>query len=226
MSLKLGILYAARYKHNEYQMGRYKKPDLEKFKETKNPFTNNWTYNVRKVNHKPPYEIIGRTHDGHPIINVLEAPVEEQFKEQEAAARIYTSEEFRKAKAKLTPRALHLFMWMIDTIDSGSDLVIVNVNRYVAESEGIEYNPASNKKPSSGKYNTYKLSWEELVHKGMITTTTQQNVFWINPAFFFKGNRIKKYPNNKNIYYSKSELEQQGDDAFWARQNLGNGKTI
>lgn len=40
---------------------------------------------------------------------------------------------------------------------------------------------------------TYKKCLQELVSKVFITPTLCEDVFWINPVFFFNGSRIEKY---------------------------------
>jgi hypothetical protein len=44
--------------------------------------------------------------------------------------------------------------------------------------------------------NTYKDAIKELIKYGFVNSTTVQDVYWINPEFFFKGDRLKKYSSN------------------------------
>jgi hypothetical protein len=42
----------------------------------------------------------------------------------------------------------------------------------------------------------YKKALEELVRYALLAQTVIQGVYWFNPDFFFRGDRLKKYPKN------------------------------
>jgi len=46
---------------------------------------------------------------------------------------------------------------------------------------------------------TFRTALNELIRYGMLSPTVKQEVYWINPDFFFQGNRVKKYPNHRKI---------------------------
>ncbi len=47
--------------------------------------------------------------------------------------------------------------------------------------------------------NTYKAGIDELVRYGFVVNTVLKSVYWINPAVFFCGNRLNKYPTKKDV---------------------------
>lgn len=136
----------------------------------------------------------------NPFINSLVIPViEKHFKEQykksddvlvpviqeveyTEIAKLYCSAERRKITNNLSLRAKELFLWIMYEIDHGKDFLWVNKKRYMEEVEITAID-------------TYKNAMKELIRYGFLGLTVIQDVFWINPDLFFKGNRITKYPN-------------------------------
>lgn len=107
---------------------------------------------------------------------------------------VYTSMNHRLLIAGLTSPAQRLFLWLMQEIKPGKDYVIVNVERYMTEN-------------SIKSINTYSTGRKELQVNGVICSATVPTVFWINPAIFFNGSRIKAFPNNINTEYDYSEAQ-------------------
>ena len=79
----------------------------------------------------------------------------------------------------LSSRARDLFLWITYELDSGKDFLWINKVRYMKE--------------CTVSLNTYKESILDLTTAGVITPTVYHDTYWINPLFFFNGDRIKKY---------------------------------
>jgi len=106
--------------------------------------------------------------------------------EKEEKASIYTKSGLRLHVNELSPKAKSLFLWLMYEIDYGKDYIWINVQRYLIE--------------TNTSVNTYKNAIVELNRQGVLSPIMGlNNMFWINPIFFFKGNRVKKYSNNVNI---------------------------
>lgn len=101
--------------------------------------------------------------------------------EREPTCKVYTSAAHRKhVMEKLKPTAAKLYLWLIYDIDYALDYHQINKKRCMEE-VGISLN-------------TYKAAVIELKKAAIITETVEKDIYWINPSFFFKGDRIKKYP--------------------------------
>jgi hypothetical protein len=70
-------------------------------------------------------------------------------------------------------------------IDAGEDYLWINRERCLTENDI--------------SLNTYKKAIDELIKNGLITYTTVKDIYWINPNFFFHGDRVRKYKDNVKI---------------------------
>lgn len=109
-------------------------------------------------------------------------PVEVPF-ESDESCRIFIDSDKRLKIAALTSRAKDLFMWLVYETEPGCQYVWINKPRYMSEN-GIK------------AYNTYKDAIRELHIKDFVAPTAIPSVYWINPALFFNGSRIKAFPEN------------------------------
>lgn len=104
--------------------------------------------------------------------------------EVESYAKVFDNSEQRLIMSGLSFRALQIWTWAVYTIESGKDYLWMNVQR-VMEECGMK------------SIKTYKAAIEELCRYGYIAPCVgHKNVYWINPAIAFKGNRAKKFPQN------------------------------
>lgn len=93
--------------------------------------------------------------------------------------KVFLSSERRKIINNLSSCAQRLLLWIIFELEEGKDWLYINKSRYLKE-QGL-------------CYNTYAKARDELVRYCIIYPSLVKDVFWINPDFFFCGNRIKKY---------------------------------
>jgi hypothetical protein len=152
-------------------MQKYIKPKYDAKKLGINPFSFSLEIKVRKLEVPHSYKLT----DGInlPVVNELEAT---------PFTKLFQSPERRIIVSNLSPAAKELFLWMLFEIDAGSDSIWINRDRFMAE--------------NNTSLNTYKKALEELVRYALLAQTVIQGVYWFNPDFFFRGDRLKKYPKN------------------------------
>lgn len=105
--------------------------------------------------------------------------------EYNSSVKIYSSPHLREVVMSLTPSACVLFNWIPYLLRDGEDYVYINKKRALKE-VGI-----------SDK--TFRNNMQELYDKELLLSTEQKNIYWFNPSYFFKGDRLKKYPE-KIVY--------------------------
>lgn len=96
--------------------------------------------------------------------------------------KMFITSERRIIVSNLSPAAKELYLWIMFEIDAGKDALWINKDRYMKENHT--------------SINTYKKALEDLIRYAIISQTVVQGVYWFNPDFFFRGDRIKKYPKN------------------------------
>lgn len=165
-------------------MSKYKRPKIDEEKMDRgNPFVGNLRVSVRKQ----VYEQYIKTATGFELgERVLEL-------EYTPFSRIYTTSEHRRIWNGLSSRAKELLQWIVYTIEYNKDWLWVNRERYMDES-------------SIQSFNTYNAAVKELVDTLFLAKSTTQDVYFINPEFFFKGNRITKYRDKIEIINEKDEI--------------------
>ena len=93
---------------------------------------------------------------------------------------------FRKRKAfifALTPKSCQMVLIIIASVRDRSDIIYLNKQSYI-EQAGISER-------------TFERCIKELMHFKLIKHYTgKRNTYWVNPSFFYAGNRLKKYPDN------------------------------
>ena len=101
--------------------------------------------------------------------------------ESDSFVKVYCSPDRRMHLATLSPRGHHLLNWIGQKIGHGVDLIWINRHAYMEESD-------------IKRSETYISAVADLVeHKILNRASFSVDVYWINPFFFFKGNRLKKY---------------------------------
>lgn len=150
-------------------MQKYQKPKFKMSELGINPCTTSLIIPVNELEFKGQYK-----KDGDVFINAS--------KEVEATpyAKIYITAERRKLVAGLSSSAKELYLWIMYEIDPSEDALWINKQRYMEE--------------NNTSLNTYKKSVEELIRYAFIAYTIVKDVYWINPDFFFRGDRVNKYP--------------------------------
>ena len=152
-------------------MQKYKKPVFTETELGLNPCTIPLTIPVHEMTFSDQYR-----KDGEDLILL--------FKEVEKTPfiRMYVTSPRRKILSLCSPQAKSLFLWIIFEIEYSKDYLWINKKRYMEENE-----------VSSA---TYSRALAELHRYNLIQPSVKKGIYWINPDFFFKGNRISKYPKN------------------------------
>lgn len=154
-------------------MKKNKKPVIDESKLGNNLFLINLKIPVNKVVLSGQYK---PDKDGDLL------PVEVEL-EKDAICKVYVDANRRKMMVLLSARAKDLLLWLIYEVESGKDWLWINKDRYMAES-------------NVKAYNTYKDARNELINNSFLQSTTIQNVYFINPHFFFNGSRVNNFPKN------------------------------
>lgn len=152
-------------------MQKYKKPKFDIKQLGVNPCSFPLIIPVNEIEFKGQYK-----KEGDMFVNVT--------KEVEATpySKIYITAERRKLVASLSASAKELYLWLMYEVNVSEDALWINRDRFMEENKT--------------SLNTYKKSVEELVRYAFIAYTVIKDVYWINPDFFFRGDRITKYPKN------------------------------
>lgn len=138
-----------------------------------NPFLGNLEILVSEVAYKNQYK---KDKDGDmiPIISEVES---------ESKCSLFVSSQKRLKANRLSPRAKELYLWLLYEADNGKDYMWLNRVRYMSEND-------------ISSVTTYRSALKEVIMAGIITRSVVNGVYWINPDFFYNGNRIIKFPKN------------------------------
>lgn len=158
----------------DIDMNKYKKPKIDEGTLGKNPFVSSLKIKVSSVVSKDKFR-----YDKKDDVWMNA----EQDWESVSFTRIYSDSERRLQMAALKASAKELLLWLMYECETGKDWMWINKVRYMEEN-------------NINSINTYKSALNELIRTGYITKTVIADVFWINPHFFFNGNRIKCFPEN------------------------------
>jgi hypothetical protein len=111
----------------------------------------------------------------------------------------------------LTPTALRVVTVLIQ--DIGKIRLGQGDQVYLTEKSLAETLQSHGMKPPSSA--TYYRSMEELIEKGFIAPTTNPPLFFINPAIFFNGDRVRFVTEIRRKKMSRQEqLEMAGQQAL------------
>lgn len=133
------------------------------------------------------------------VIQVRRVALHKQFKregdlwvqaemdlEYDQHAKVYCSAQRRQVLNKLPLRSKEMLLWIIQESEHGKDYLWINRGRYMAEMEIVS--PI-----------TLKTAIKELIRHGIISPTVVTDVYWINPQYVFKGNRVTKFPSKVEV---------------------------
>lgn len=106
------------------------------------------------------------------------------FLEKVKKTSIYHCESCRDNTIGLTDKALRLYMWILMSIEPNKDYIQINQEYYM-------------KKSGTKSINTFKAAITELSRYLYISAVPGfKSIYWINPMFYYSGNRLNKYPSN------------------------------
>lgn len=115
--------------------------------------------------------------------------------EEEEYAKLFTSAANRKLLSSLSPRGVHLLMWLIHKVIKKCDLIHIDRHNYMKES-GIS------------RQETYMNAIADLVMaKILYRYPLYSDLYFVNPHVFFKGNRLFKYRSLLNPAKVKNAKE-------------------
>ncbi|WP_108503577.1 hypothetical protein [Paracoccus indicus] len=111
----------------------------------------------------------------------------------------------------LTPTALRITTILIQTL--GKIRIGEGDQVYLSEKSITEAMEKTGIKPPTTA--TYYRALDELIRKGFIAPSTQTPLFYINPAIFFNGDRVRFVTEIRNKRTNKAEtLEKRGQQAL------------
>ena len=113
--------------------------------------------------------------------------------EQAKKTSIYINPNNAKTLINLNLSALQLFMFIAFNLKSGQDVITINRKNFI--------------KHTNTSKSTFIRAVKELIQKQIIqpVPTSEQDTFYINPAFLFNGSRLKKYPDKAKPYQKHTE---------------------
>ncbi len=111
-------------------------------------------------------------------------------REYDPHTKIYTTSIDREIINKLSPKAKDLYLFLIYSLNTGKDYFWFNRQRYMEELQIKSNTTVCN---ALNELSRYCIIYNVISVK---------DVYWINPAFLFAGNRIKKYKNNVKVISS------------------------
>lgn len=116
--------------------------------------------------------------------------------ERTQSTKIYYCEDCRHRVFELSDKAQRLFLYILYSLKRGKDWIQINKENYKSKN-GIKSDTTVNE------------AIKELVTNSFIQPTVVfKTAYWINPLYFFSGNRLKKYANNVKV--KASLLERDG----------------
>lgn len=154
-------------------MQKYKKPKFTYAQLGHNPCVNSgFVVEVNSITFKDQYK-----KDSSGLLLPVNTEVENV-----PYTKVYVTSSRRIIISGLSPSAKELYLWIFFEIEHGKDALWINKDRFMLENHT--------------SLNTYKKALDELIRYALLAFTVVKDVYWINPDFFFKGNRIEKYPDN------------------------------
>lgn len=139
--------------------------------------------NPFKINLKIPVTKVTNAKEFRRDIDGVMHPNEYKYDRRECV-KIYRFPGLRKTICGLSSPAHTLLLYICMKLEHNAEYVSVDRQAYMLET-------------STKSVNTYKSGANELIKYGFIAAVVDYaDVFWINPAYFFNGNPVAKYPDN------------------------------
>jgi hypothetical protein len=148
-----------------------------------NPLIQDLVVERRKIKIKNNYvELDSCVREEGEIVDIKRTSIQETtfYVEQDAYTKVYTKSALRLYIMQLSNAAKELYLWLVYELDKNEDHVWINIERFMEEC-------------SISSMTTYRTTVKELQKNVIIYPTIIKDIYWINPLFFFNGNRIDKY---------------------------------
>jgi hypothetical protein len=114
-----------------------------------------------------------------------------------ASCRIYVDAVFNEDRNNLSLRSKEMFLWIIGRLKSGEDVVLIHPENYMAL-----FDIAS--------VSTVRKAIKGLINADIIARSDVRNVYFINANYFFRGSRIRKWPEQSRPYvYARDKREEE-----------------
>lgn len=158
-----------------------KSSSREELMKLKNPFITNFT--IKTVSATVTSQVVDIKDISDGII--LKKPtelVQHYIKDREDYAKLFTTPAYRLHVSCLDDHSKSLFLWIMFKLDYQVDFIEITYEKFKVENK------------TNSAY--YGKALKQLVEYGILTPTTYKAIYWINPFVFFKGDRLKKYPDN------------------------------
>lgn len=173
---------------------KQEKREIERFLGV-NPFVKHLVIPINNITLKNQFKFTGETDkEGNKLVDTITVKAEAT-----GFTKLYITAENRKLISLITQRSKDLLLWIMYELEAGFDYVEINSKRYMKEA-GIK------------SVNTYKEAIKDLIRYDIIARTRDDKVFWINPEYLFRGDRIKKFPNKVSIKEKKNDEEKHPSD--------------
>ncbi len=158
-----------------------KKIEKEHLKQMVNPFTTDLTIPVRVFrSNKKVLDINNIDLTNGYISRKPDTISSEVLVDDTPFSRVFTPSGYRLHIMALPKYSKSVFLWLIYEIEDNQDWIWINRRRYKSE--------------CGGTWTDLQNGINGLIDAGIITGTSIKDCYWFNPRFFFKGNRIKFYP--------------------------------
>ena len=154
------------------------KQEKELLEKSVNPFTTDLTIPVRVFKTIKKIVDVQDIQEGI-ITTVPDQLVSKVLVEDAEYTRVYVRQGYRLHVMALPKEAKSVYLWLMYEIDTNLDYVFLNRRRY--------------KEECGGTWTDLANGILQLTQSGIINNTPIKDVYWINPRFFFQGNRLKKY---------------------------------
>ena len=110
--------------------------------------------------------------------------------DSQRSVRAFVSKESRLKKMALGVNAMKLLVWIQEELDYSKSWVWIDAVRYRREAK-------------VKSLTTLRTAINELVEAEFIERHEKTEQYWINPAYYFCGSRVKQFKDNLNVVTKK-----------------------
>lgn len=107
--------------------------------------------------------------------------------------KLYVNSGIKDIAFKLSARGIRLLMWIMLNLKTKKDIIYVNYTKIMKDIDCSAM--------------TVREGIKDLVRAGLVSPTSENNIIWVNPSYFFRGSRINKYVNKVKIRYNYAKKD-------------------